>query len=66
MRQRLLWLAKGRELLRLADRPLFHLHRIREDQAMSAADNRELDEIVRGSEIELRASRIIAACRQSK
>jgi hypothetical protein len=44
----------------------FHLHRIREDQAMSAADNREFDEIVRGSEIELGASRIIAACRQSK
>jgi hypothetical protein len=53
MRQRLLWLAKGRELLRLAGRPRFHLHRIREDQAMSAADNREFDEIVRGSEIEL-------------
>jgi len=66
MRQRLLWLAKGRELLRLAGRPRFHLHRIREDQAMSAADNREFDEIVRGSEIELGASRIIAACRQSK
>lgn len=33
---------------------------------MLAADNREFDEIVRGSEIELGASRIIAACRQSK